>query len=1808
MATNAIDVGRYLLQGDESEQEMLKALGLNLPSATTQATPVKPDLEEALLNHYNRTAPQGATPLGANELPEPIQQNLPPSTIRERRIPTPFGALDVSGIKAPDISGYLNSFFQPSAPAAPTAPQAYTSKRDLPRTPITETTAPTIPSTQTPPVIPAIPRAEIAPTPSVDQPSGLYNTLQKHASFVRDVLEGGGTLISDLATGGFGAALKVSDVLNATVARFASGKPFTGQPESPTFYRDLLKKSDSIVSNITYDPKSDIAKNVRGATGKVFEVFHDIAALPAKALTAGGIIDEDTAAVVGFATELYLFYKLDRGVRDAAPELRSKIANLKEKFSKGDATEARTAAEDLADAASKNPNLDGAMNEARGKFRDEGDAAAGAGRGPVGPTPGGPTPSGMYYDPADIAAYTSRIQNFADQFKRDNPNASVRDLRDALDNIPKPEPKPMPQPEQAARQSTYTTEAPSAPAEPTRPMPEATIPPGEMVVRPTVETTAPPATPVRDPLAEARAVASPPTQRTTVDDVISGRATPTSDLRTRSPESMTAEIQSMVERVGSSADEAVLTINSQISRGINATEAARVLSGRIGIPTEQANRIAEFVQEIRERGTLGRLVDQAPITPSEVAAAIPPEVAPAPTLGDASVAAAAPIIQATSTSPVPTSIETPVPAVVTPEVTRPATPTEVAPEIRELVESGKLAELKALAREAAGKQPFYVGLRRLGFMPEEMSVLEPQLKKVRAAKAPAKPAVQTVATEAALESMPAGTEVEIPAPAEPVVDTSPAIEKPKRKRRVVKAESPVTATNVVAEIAADAGVTAPARSVSDVRYYAPANMDDLGARARIGLEEGSPLESATPARLPVQLRFPASQLQSSGFGNAAQGAKPDAIFVDTAGMNTTTKLADIEAQVTRGRMSTEVADALRANLQRQANLTGLPLTDAHTFTGQQLMREATRIAAETGIDLYVKKGKNYELVPKDVVRTDAKLNTGDDLKPTVISNDAAGAYVESKTSDIGPETVRMIREAVEMGIDITDTLPPELIPHYKDMLERDRAGIDTSERRSPEDIAIDVETITEEFNDIKGAKGPRLRGVGRGGRSPLSNEGGFIDISAISDAARMAAQRLQADMRKLGKGVKEFLFGARPEDVAIFEKYLERINNPAPPDSTNPANMRFDPTNSIPGDRIVKQRVVSKKLNLKAPPLWQSEVTALQNAKDIKPGGSVTSLQLPYWQHRKADTQFIYYAYRTAQKNVDAARNDLHADMQELSRGFSTKSLENIGANGYQRQGPDGQRILTYNKVTPMPLSPAEKRLQANIDGIYADFWVRINEERIATGREALPAIDNYQTFARTQSLLNHLNMGSNLITDSVADIMAKYAKYKSTNFPYTALRKGAVYSAEMNALKILDTYAQSALKEIHLGPFIGKLHELIEQKLPDPVTGAETWLLKEEKPGLYTELRRWNDYLATGSNFDVPEVARYWLNIANRNLGYAMLSFGLRSGAVQISTLRNTYQSLGAPATVNGAFSHLMDIVSGGKQWDFALKNSHVLNSRKFVDAYNSAASAVIGRNPRDFMRAVSRGQIGEIQQLIGGLGMKFMEIPDMQAALMSWNAGYKHATKKLGYNHKDAVRFSDDLVVRTQGSTMPGDLAGVQRNAIGKALTQFQTFAISDWNFLTNEVFGKQQGISTRQMIVNIMRFTFATQTINELYRMLHIQTPFPELVRDFKKGVLSGLSNLIEPIPILSSTRYGRGIGGPLIETGRDLTRAIRSDPMAPNWKEPAAALAGVPGTRQASKYLRAQKRGETAYDSLMGWYEQEGPRRETLGIREHSRRTR
>ncbi len=218
-----------------------------------------------------------------------------------------------------------------------------------------------------------------------------------------------------------------------------------------------------------------------------------------------------------------------------------------------------------------------------------------------------------------------------------------------------------------------------------------------------------------------------------------------------------------------------------------------------------------------------------------------------------------------------------------------------------------------------------------------------------------------------------------------------------------------------------------------------------------------------------------------------------------------------------------------------------------------------------------------------------------------------------------------------------------------------------------------------------------------------------------------------------------------------------------------------------------------------------------------------------------------------------------------------------------------------------------------------------------------------------------------------------------------------------------------------------------------------------------------------------------------------------------------------------------------------------------------------------------------------------------DMETAKATFHAAHEYAVKELGYKGKKAQRFADDITMRTQASAAPSDIAPIQRTPVGKSLSLFQTFVINEWGFLTKDVLGmKNAKVSNPQAFQRVLRYVVGATAINSFYEdVLGINSPHPTPIRAFQEALEKGedlpsatwsaTQEVAEKIPLLGGgIRYGKGITGASSEVVRDFItqRSIKA--------ENIAKLAGVPGTAQIAKSIRAKKRGESTYGQIVGQY--------------------
>jgi hypothetical protein len=253
-----------------------------------------------------------------------------------------------------------------------------------------------------------------------------------------------------------------------------------------------------------------------------------------------------------------------------------------------------------------------------------------------------------------------------------------------------------------------------------------------------------------------------------------------------------------------------------------------------------------------------------------------------------------------------------------------------------------------------------------------------------------------------------------------------------------------------------------------------------------------------------------------------------------------------------------------------------------------------------------------------------------------------------------------------------------------------------------------------------------------------------------------------------------------------------------------------------------------------------------------------------------------------------------------------------------------------------------------------------------------------------------------------------------------------------------------------------------------------------------------------------------------------------------------------------------------------------------------------------QDAVSGIASGRLGEIQQTVGKASLYPMSVIDMYSASASWEVGYSFARKRLKLKGDDAINYADDFVVKTNASGLLGDISPIQGNPLGKALTMFQTYTINNWNFLTKDVLGINNAkITNKQIVGRVFKFVLATTLLNMLYEdVADTSSPFPTPFKEFYKLKGEGKTpgeialgvgkEFLEPIPILGGMKYGSTVLGPVAEFANDISKVLTNDPFKKDLMELGLTAAGVPGVAQVGKSMRAHKRGEDFWGSLMGSY--------------------
>jgi hypothetical protein len=643
-----------------------------------------------------------------------------------------------------------------------------------------------------------------------------------------------------------------------------------------------------------------------------------------------------------------------------------------------------------------------------------------------------------------------------------------------------------------------------------------------------------------------------------------------------------------------------------------------------------------------------------------------------------------------------------------------------------------------------------------------------------------------------------------------------------------------------------------------------------------------------------------------------------------------------------------------------------------------------------------------------------------------------------------------------------------------------------------------------------------------------------------------------------------------------------------------------------------ESRVPLKARTSSKAPVYADEVMPFVEKKypDLKRETTLNKIHAagenPYrsWE-RIPEAHRLIQDYNAGTTAVRRQQKALADQVFALEKEYSKPDLLNIGANAVGRQKGGIAHLLNTKdfKGEIKPLDPHGLALDSQIRSQQKAYLEKLNAARELTGNAPIKSLgDDYFTFATNVEELG--KNGFSLITDPIAAIENAVANHtkpvKKMNFPFEKSRKkGASTPVILDPLKVLQIYGNRIIEIEHLTPILAKGQSLLSEiEVPTP-TGTITkagrvskkpyslWRLADDYPNLAGDIRSWLDTIA-GKHMGTNNTLLRFFERAGLKLGkhIAISTMGgnFRSASIQPSALAGAMDQLGYPSIARGITRNLSD-----KWRKFSDEHSQVLPGRNIdVETYKYGDKTV-------------HKTIGEALQSIGRASMVPLRFLDMETARSTWLAAQDFGIK-TGLSQAESYLWADQIVLKTQGSGLPGHVAPIQRSPGGRLATLFQTFGINQWNHLVKDVLGvgetRIRSAQDTSRVIMTLRLLSATMLFNTIFEdIIGIRSPFPTPIREVKRSIergdsalgsaWSGVKEMAQWHPFGSSLRWssaGRtavpAIADPIIgEKGAiNMVNKIASGAkMGPRDFEVIGKILGIPFTTQTAKTLSRLEQG-------------------------------
>lgn len=771
--------------------------------------------------------------------------------------------------------------------------------------------------------------------------------------------------------------------------------------------------------------------------------------------------------------------------------------------------------------------------------------------------------------------------------------------------------------------------------------------------------------------------------------------------------------------------------------------------------------------------------------------------------------------------------------------------------------------------------------------------------------------------------------------------------------------------------------------------------------------------------------------------------------------------------------------------------------------------------------------------------------------------------------------------------------------------------VDKSFLTKPDGNPFNKPGIAEMIMKRKGIKGKVVKNpIGDGyviKASELNDPGVFADLKTLFGDERgsfsfekMSPEKQAALERLCNKAARQ---GRRMLDALLelkipvneAKKIAEHFGEGKEQIKNNPAQLLYE---ANPNEIIKQRKRVRKGEVIHYPPVTKLDLRNLKDLPEllVKPLGGAFERAISTFEQLGPWAKEFYYQWREAENKISQEMKVERKFIRGLTKKLSRKERIDLGIAWIASQTGGKAIIKNMGKKIPK-LNARQLGVKAELEPRFEEFLHRINEMRVQIGQNPMNEVTDYLSFFRENNILHDLGIKTNLVSMKEYTIRNAKPQSKSTGFRHAKSRTGLDKPVMLDPLEIYSGYVGRGIRHIHVSPIVAKIAEL-RRPIRDPKTGRYG-TLKNYKPKSDEFLRKWSNRIAGLDEFPVHRVVDKGVRKISENLAFSILGGNVHTYLAQFAVMRNLVTEVDL---VN---------IAGGISDTIIRSDIHKLSEH--------LPSRSMDISLTDAVDAIRFGRLGKVKQVVGKATLKPMSIVDGVMAEISFHAGYRQA-KKLGLEGKNAARYADDLTVRTNASGLKGDIAPIQANALGKALTLFQTFVINDWNFLMRDVLGvRNPNIVNSQRVWKAFKFVIGTYLLNQLYEeAFDTSSPFPTPFRTFYEKQAEGKSQgdtalavtkeFLEPIPILGGMRYGSTILGPVAEIVADVSKIMTDNPYKKSLSEVLAKVGGIPGTAQIGKMIRAQKRGEDFWGQLVGSYHPKKSRSRSRRRRRRSRRTR